>query len=72
MNKQKDIQYRLKSYAHRPRFSQGGRTGSARGLSVRPPREERTKHEAKTETKPRETRVLERPRLRAFTCNCLC
>ena len=36
--------------------------GSARGLPVRPPREERTKHE----TKPRETCVLERPRLCAF------
>ena len=46
------IQYRLKSYAHRPRFSRGGRTGSARGLPVRPPREERTKHE----TKPRRNR----------------
>ena len=46
------LQYRLKSYAHRPRFSRGGRTGSARGLPVRPPREERTKHE----TKPRRNR----------------
>ena len=42
-------QYRLESYAHRPRVSRGGRTGSARGLPVRAPREERTKHE----TKPR-------------------
>ena len=44
-----NLQYRLKSYAHRPRVSRGGRAGTARGLPVRPPREERTKHE----TKPR-------------------
>ena len=43
------IQYRLESYAHRPRVSRGGRTGSARDLPVRARREERTKHE----TKPR-------------------
>ena len=43
------VQYRLESYAHRLRVLQGGRTGSARGLPVRPPREEWTKHE----TKPR-------------------
>ena len=43
------VQYHLEPYAHRPQVSRGGRTGSARGLPVRPPREERTKHE----TKPR-------------------
>ena len=43
------IEYRLESYVHRPRVSRGGRKGSARGLPVHPPREERTKHE----TKPR-------------------
>ena len=31
------LQYCLESYAHRSRVSQGGRTGSARGLPVRPP-----------------------------------
>ena len=43
------VQYHLESYAHWPRVSRGGRTGSARGLPVRPPREEQMKHE----TKPR-------------------
>ena len=43
------LQYRLEAYAHRPRVSRGGRVGSARGLPVRPPWEEQTKHE----TKPR-------------------
>ena len=42
------LQYRLKSYAHRTRVSRGGRAGNARGLPVRPPREERTKHETKS------------------------
>ena len=41
------IQYRLEPYAHRPRVLRGGRTGSARGLPVRPPWEEQTKHEMK-------------------------
>ena len=62
-----DIQYRLKSYAHRPRVSRGGHAGNARGLPVHPPQEERTKHK----TKPRESRVLLRPRLRALNCLCL-
>ena len=35
------------SYAHRPRVSRGGCMDSARGLPMRPPREERTKHETK-------------------------
>ena len=41
------IQYHLESYAHRLRVSRGGCAGSARGLPVRPPQEERTKHKTK-------------------------
>ena len=44
-----NMQYPLESYAYRPRVSRGGHTGSAQGLPVCPPREERTKHK----TKPR-------------------
>ena len=43
------VQYRLNPYVHQPRVSRGGRKGSVRVLPLRPPREERTKHE----TKPR-------------------
>ena len=45
--KEANLQYHLESYTHRLQVLQGGRVGSARGLPVRPPREEQTKHEMK-------------------------
>jgi len=44
----------------------GGRAGTAQGLPMHPLQEEQMKHEMK----PGETRILQRPHLRAFICLC--
>ena len=52
------IQYQLKSYAHRPRVSRGGRAGNARGFPERPTSGRTNEARDEIEMKPRESRVL--------------